>query len=326
MVNPSHTRSGLLFTLVGPAGVGKNELMRYVMARTDVRQLPTATTRPMRPGEQEGREHYYKTRDEFQRMIDHDELVEHQEIHKRFYGMVRLVLEGNLDSGQSIIADIDVLGALYACQRYPDNAVSIFVQPPTIGSLIERMRQRGDEEAELSKRLLRVPKELEYAPQFYYVILNDVFEDAAEALLEIVTSELDRRAVRPPRRGVQLKYPFRYVAEAVPLFEGDALTRSGKSPHPVAVIGRDERPVDAAVRALRETLGIEAAPGDFEHGDTTDDDYVSPVTLDYSLTEDGEEITYRYVYPLSRRINAPPGWAWQPFSIAVAAVRAAEDA
>jgi guanylate kinase len=326
MVNPSHTRSGLLFTLVGPAGVGKNELMRYVMARTDVRQLPTATTRPMRPGEQEGREHYYKTRDEFQRMIDQDELVEYQEIHKRYYGMVRRDLEGNLNSGQSVIADIDVLGALYACQRYPDSTVSIFVQPPTIGSLIERMRRRGDEEAELSKRLLRVPKELEYAPQFYYLILNNVFEDAAESLLEIVTSELDRCAVRPPRRAVQLTYPFRYVAEAVPMFEGDELSRSGKSPHPVAVIGRDDRPIDTAVRALRETLDIEAAPGDFDHGDTTDDDYVSPVTLDYSLTDDGEEIIYRYIYPLQRRISAPAGWTWQPFSIAVAPERAAEDA
>lgn len=144
-------RPGLLFTLVGPAGAGKSRLLKYVLERTPLRQLPTATTRSIRPGEQEGREHLYISRDSFRDMIDNDQLLEYQVIHGNLYGMPRKPVEAALDSGQSIIADIEVLGAARARETYPDNVVSIFIQPPSIGALIERMRERRESEAEIGK-------------------------------------------------------------------------------------------------------------------------------------------------------------------------------
>src|SRR5579871_2392976 len=175
-VNSSRQRPGLLFTLVGPAGAGKNRLMRYVLERTPVTQFPTATTRPIRSGEQNGREHLFVSLTEFQHMIETDELLEHQVIHGNLYGMPRSAVEKAINDGHSLIADIEYLGAARARAIYPDNAVSIFIQTPSIGTLIDRMYERHETTAEIGKRLLRVPKELDYARECNYRILNDTFE------------------------------------------------------------------------------------------------------------------------------------------------------
>jgi guanylate kinase len=171
-VNSSRKRPGLFFTLVGPAGAGKNRLIKHVLAQTPLHQVATATTRPIRPGEQEGREHLYRSVEEFQQMIERGELLEHQVVHGQLYGMPRASIEASLEKGESIIADIEVKGAAEAQAAYPESAVSIFIETSTIGSLIERMRERGESESEIGKRLLRIPMELDEAPQSKYFILN----------------------------------------------------------------------------------------------------------------------------------------------------------
>ncbi len=308
-------RPGLLFTLVGPAGVGKNQLMKHVLSNTLVRQIPTATTRERRPTEVEGREHLFVEPAEFQQMIDNGALLEWQQVHDRHYGMVRSVVETALDSGQPIIADIDALGAIYVAEQYPENTVGIFIQPPDFKSLIDRMKGRGDELSNISKRLLRVPMELELASKFDYLIVNDDLDQASNALLDIVTSELDRRGQRSAQIQVHMPHAFRYCARVLPVYRDEVACReevTDGSSFPTAAIGRGDQPVEAALRALREELGIELSTDNLEHGDVTGEGYVSPLSLDYALHDGVEYIIYTYVYRLDDRIALPPGWAWCP--------------
>ncbi len=116
---------GLLFVIVGPAGVGKNALMNSVLDRvSDLRQLPTATTRGIRPDEQAGREHLFVSVGEFQRMIADNELLENQEVHGNFYGVPRLTVEQAIAQEHDLIADIDVLGATALHNNFPDHTVT----------------------------------------------------------------------------------------------------------------------------------------------------------------------------------------------------------
>jgi guanylate kinase len=310
-VNSSRKRPGLLFTLVGPAGAGKNRLMKYVLERTPLKQLPTATTRPIRPGEQEGREHHYVSREQFEHMIQSDELLEHQVIHGNLYGMPRFAVESALDSGQSIIADIEVLGATRARAVYPENVISIFIQTPSIGTLIGRMRERHETESEIGKRLLRVPMELDYACDCEYAILNDSFERAAETLYEIVSAEL--RGERAAGKGDPLvPYRYHYEAHIIPTFRDETLWNDAP-PYTLAASfkAEDEKPHQAALRCLLSELGVTPRESALITGDKANGSYLPAVTLEYSSDDVGERVGYVYVYCLDERIAAPPGWAWK---------------
>ena len=311
-MNSPKKRPGHLYTLVGPAGAGKNRLMKYVLERTSLKQLPTATTRPMRPGEQEGREHLFVSRETFEHMIETDELLEHQVIHGNLYGMPRAAVEAALDSGQSIIADIEVLGAERARATYPDNVVSIFIQTPSIGTLISRMRERHETEAEIGKRLLRVPMELTYGCNCAYAILNDSFEHAAETLYAIVAAEL--RGERAVGQGDALvPYRYHYEAQIVPTYRDEILAKS----IPPFVISApfdatQEMPQQAALRCLQSELGVRIHEDALIAGDKPNGQYVPAVALDYSNDDDGERVDYVYIYCLDERMAAPSGWTWQP--------------
>lgn len=195
---------GLLFVMVAPAGAGKNTLMNEVMARVDgLSQLATATTRPMRAGEQQGREHFFVSPDEFQRMIDDGDLLEYQVVHANLYGVLRVPVEQMIAAEQDKMADIDIKGAAALRAAYPDNTVLIFIQPPSRDALIERMHKRGESDDEIEKRLERVDMELNYAPECDYLILNDDVEHAADVLKAIIIAERSHRAVLKLRAQVQ---------------------------------------------------------------------------------------------------------------------------
>lgn len=305
-MNSSRQRPGLLFTLVGPAGAGKNRLMNHVTALTSLRQFPTATTRPMRPGEQEGREHLFVSTEDFERMIAQNELLEHQVIHGNFYGMPRATIEAAFDSGRSLIADIEVLGAERARQAYPDNVVSLFIEPPTLGSLIDRMHERGENEPEIAKRLLRVPMELAYAHQCDYVICNDLFEHAADLLYQIVIAEL--RGDHLTVMGDTLTdFQFSYEIKVAPVYHDQALVRDRAVP-----LGEDQLPHETALQTLRRELGLLPHESALIGGGETDGKYRPPMRLDYTEDDQGEHFTYVYLYRLAERIAAPAGWSWQP--------------
>ncbi len=188
---------GHLFVLVGPPGVGKNAIMKPVMERTGhLVQLPTATTRDIRPTEQEGREHFFLTPEAFNRLIRDKALIEHQEVHGNLYGMRRdTVNDAVWDAECDRIADVDVLGALDLKELHPDNVTLIFVKPPSVEVLRDRMNERGETGESIEKRMKRVDMELSLAEKCDYLVINDVFEDAVEVVCSIVVAERSRRAM-----------------------------------------------------------------------------------------------------------------------------------
>src|SRR5471030_1776494 len=120
--------NGALFVLVGPAGVGKNAIMKRVMEKLSLHQLPTMTTRTIRTGEQEGREHFFVSLERFQEMIVDNALIEHQEVYPgKFYGTPRKPMQDALLGGTNLVADIEVKGAQALKQAFPDNVTLIFI-------------------------------------------------------------------------------------------------------------------------------------------------------------------------------------------------------
>ncbi len=186
---------GIVFTMVGPGGAGKNALMNEVMKRiSELRQLPTATTRPKRPYEVEGREHIFVDNGEFTRMIQDNELLEWQEVHPgKFYGIPRQTVENALLAGDLLIADIEVVGADVLHRTYPENTVLVFVQPPSLEILETRMRERGETEAGIAERLDRAVRELPFAQRSDYIITNHDLQTAAEELYRLILQERDDR-------------------------------------------------------------------------------------------------------------------------------------
>jgi guanylate kinase len=193
----ANTPVGLLFVLVGPTAVGKTTLIKKVLGQVpDLAQIPTATTRPIRANEQEGREHYFFDKAGFQHLIDSGALLENQEVHGFQYGIIRARLEEALAAGYDQIADIEVLGAAILREAFPHNAVLIFISPPTAATLEKRIRERGDKPDEIERRLGRVPFEMQFAPMCNTLIVNDDLEIAASELMAVIAAERRRRALR----------------------------------------------------------------------------------------------------------------------------------
>jgi len=189
---------GLLFVMVGPAGAGKNAIMNEVLRQLpDLHQLPTATTRPKRDTELQGREHQFVSEAEFRQM----DLIESQPVHNHLYGTPRATVENAMRDGRDLIADIEVLGATYLHNAYPHNTVRIFVQPPSVTDLIKRMSIRGETQDEIDIRLQRVEMEMHYAPQCDYLITNyqDQLKQSSAILYVIVLAERSRRALEQLR-------------------------------------------------------------------------------------------------------------------------------
>jgi guanylate kinase len=187
---------GALFVLVGPAGVGKNTVISRVMEQTPrLRRLPTATTRPSRIDEQEGREHFFMTLETFQKLVAENGLIEHQEVHPgKFYGAVRQYTHEALDAGALLIADIDILGAEALKADLGERAITIFIFPPSLEVLEERLRKRGNmPEEEIADRLKRASFELSRSGACQYRVTNDTLEQCVNEVTAIIRQEIARR-------------------------------------------------------------------------------------------------------------------------------------
>lgn len=189
---PMEPLSGCLFVLVGPSGVGKNTIMRDVMHNIEgLHQLPTATTRDPRPGEDEGVQHYFVSREQFERMRDDGDLLEHQEVHPgKWYGVPRDLTRRALADGKPLVADVDIYGAAALKKAFPTNVVTIFVEPPSLDVLRERLLERG--EVDLEERFERAEMELSRANECDYRVVNDVLERCVEEVTAIVQREIKR--------------------------------------------------------------------------------------------------------------------------------------
>jgi guanylate kinase len=181
-----------VFVITGPSGVGKGTLIRGLMERIDGLELSvSATTRGPRPGEADGVEYHFLTREEFDRRVSDGQFVEHADYAGRSYGTLRSELEDRVRAGTPVVLEIEVQGARQVRAAMPE-AVQVFIAPPSLDALRARLIGRGTDDAEEVERRLQVAEqELSAQPEFAHVVVNDRLEDALEQLTAIVATDLD---------------------------------------------------------------------------------------------------------------------------------------
>lgn len=178
-----------LFVISGASGVGKSTVLAQVMdARKDLRFSVSATTRAMRDGEVDGESYYFVSKDKFLDMIEKHEFLEYDAHMDNYYGTPKGQLEEKLQKG-SVILDIEPNGA-FNVRKEKDDAVLIFIAPPSLEELERRLRGRGDtSEEQIKIRQARVAWEMEQSKQYDYVVVNDIVERCAAEILEIIARE-----------------------------------------------------------------------------------------------------------------------------------------
>ncbi|MBS3910149.1 MAG: guanylate kinase [Actinobacteria bacterium] len=176
-----------VFVISGPSGVGKGTLTQELLRRVpSITRSISATTRKPRPGEENGRDYFFLTEDEFKKHIESGSFVEWALVHENYYGTLKSVVERMLAGGQGVILEIDVQGALRVRDAMPE-AVLIFVQPPSMDELVGRLELRNTEtEEELNRRLKNAEGEMVLAGKYDYVVINDEIDRAVTELEEIV--------------------------------------------------------------------------------------------------------------------------------------------
>jgi guanylate kinase len=176
-----------LIIFTGPSGVGKGTIVKKLFKQLeDIKFSVSCTTREKRPGEEEGINYFYKTREEFDQMINNDELLEWAEFVGNKYGTPRNFVDETLLSGNDVFLEIEVQGALQVMEKFP-GSISIFLVPPRFEDLEFRLRQRGTESEEfLQKRLTKAREEMKYLDKFDYVVINDNIDQAVEMIKALI--------------------------------------------------------------------------------------------------------------------------------------------
>ena len=176
-----------LFVVSGAAGTGKDSVVKALrQAHPEIEKTVSATTRAPRPGEQEGVDYYYRTREEFQQLIEKDQVVEHNFYNGNFYGTLREEVDKRLAAGKVVVLVIDVHGAENIRRMFP-GATTVFLLPPSEEELERRLRGRGTEtEESIRERLATAQKELAQQDKFTLKLVNDEVEHCAAELYDII--------------------------------------------------------------------------------------------------------------------------------------------
>ncbi len=179
---------GKLIVLSAPSGTGKTAIKNCLIKKDPTLRFSiSATTRPKREGEHDGKDYYFITEKEFKDHIEHSAFIEHDHHFGNYYGTLRMAAEPDLLMGCNVVMDLDVNGALNVKKAYINNSVLIFIKPPSLEELRKRLESRGTESPEtLEIRLARVKEEMGRAHLFDYVVVNDIVERAADEILEII--------------------------------------------------------------------------------------------------------------------------------------------
>ncbi len=182
---------GILTVVSGFSGAGKGTIMKELLKRhSDTYALSiSATTRNPRPGETDGVEYFFRTREEFEQMIAEDALIEYAQYVGNYYGTPKAYVEEQLLAGKNVILEIEIQGALKVKEKFPD-ALLLFVTPPSAEELKNRLVGRGTETMDVvMSRLNRANEEAEGIEQYDYLVINDVLEDAVEEVHQIIQNE-----------------------------------------------------------------------------------------------------------------------------------------
>ena len=182
------SKRGVLVILSGPSGVGKGTVRKILMELPDVNLFYSIslTTRPKRPGEEEGKDYYFVDKETFQKNIDDGNLLEYAEFVGNYYGTPKDKVEEMLNEGKNVLLEIEVNGTKKVLAKMPD-AVSIYLMPPNFGALESRIRGRStEEEAIIQKRLAKAKMEMEVAGDYEYNVINDDVNRAANEIARII--------------------------------------------------------------------------------------------------------------------------------------------
>jgi len=182
-----------LLIVSAPSGAGKTTITREIMRLFKAFEFSiSATTRAPRSYEKEGVHYYFLTQDIFFEMRSKEQFIEWEEVYPgKFYGTLKSEVDRILQSGKCPIFDVDVEGGLNIKKQYQDDALAVFIQPPSLDTLEERLKKRSaDSDADIQIRLDKAHKEMQYASRFDYVIVNDVLEKAIDEFSRIIEDEL----------------------------------------------------------------------------------------------------------------------------------------
>ena len=187
-------QKGTVIVLSGFSGAGKGTIMKHLLNNypSDYHLSVSATTRERREGEEEGREYFFRTTEEFENMIANDEFLEHAGYVNNMYGTPKRYVLDKLNAGENVILEIEMQGGLQIKEKYPD-AVLIFMAPPSAYTLKKRLVDRNTEEQDvINKRLARAAEEIDYIDKYDYLVINDELETCINDIQRIVTSEKNK--------------------------------------------------------------------------------------------------------------------------------------
>ena len=188
-------RRGLLLVLSSPSGAGKTTITRRLVEEDPALTLSiSVTTRPMRPGEIDGRDYRFIDQRRFDQMVEQEELLEHARVFGNCYGTPRQPIEAALAAGHDVVGDLDWQGTQQLAGKVRPDLVAVFVLPPNAAALEERLRARAQDSASVvAARMAKSAEEMSHWPEYDYVIVNNTVEDSVAQARAIVTAERLRR-------------------------------------------------------------------------------------------------------------------------------------
>ncbi len=189
------SRRGLMLVLSSPSGAGKTTISRRLLAEEPgIRMSVSATTRPRRPGEVHGQDYFFEDSEDFQLMVNRDELLEHAKVFGNYYGTPRGPVEDALSDGKDVLFDIDWQGTQQLEAKMRDDLVSVFIVPPSVAELERRLKTRAQDSDEVvAQRMSKAADELSHYPEYDYIILNDDVESSVASVRAILRAERLKR-------------------------------------------------------------------------------------------------------------------------------------
>lgn len=215
MAQTAKKDEGILLVVSGPSGAGKGTICNAIREKfPDLQYSVSMTTRDPRKGEVEGESYFFRTNEQFEKLIEEDAFLEYAKVYDHYYGTPKKRALDMISDGKSVLLEIDIQGAMQVKKRYP-KGVFIYIVPPSLEILSDRLYGRGtDSEETIQKRLAQITSELAMAHQYDYIIVNDKLEDAVRKTSSILEAE----RCKLYRNEGQIETIFKqYINKEVPL-------------------------------------------------------------------------------------------------------------